>query len=80
VARERINAPQHTIQDAFASITREIKFPTSLEHTHVLPSPSLLSSRQWVNIMFITNRVCTLVKVVVTDPIETHLVLQTMIF
>jgi hypothetical protein len=37
-------------------------------------------SHQWVNIMFITNGVCILVKVVITDPIETHLVLQTMIF
>jgi hypothetical protein len=65
--KEKCTTTHNAIQDAFASITREAKFHASLEHTHVLPSPSLQSSRQWVNVMFITNGVCTSIKVVIID-------------
>jgi len=56
------------ICDTFIVIARDVGFHVWQEQLHVLPSSTFNSFRQWVDIVFTKDGVCTLAKVVIANP------------
>jgi hypothetical protein len=67
------------VRDAFASITKDVRFHVLREQTHNLSTPSFQFSCRQVNIVCKVDDICTLVDVIIVGIIQANLLSQ-MIF
>lgn len=78
-SRRECMTTHNVVWDAFVSITKDVGFYVSHENTH-FPITFLLVFALWNDIVFITYRVCTLTNVIITDTIQTYLVLWAIVY
>jgi hypothetical protein len=64
------------VQNVFAAIAKNAGFHVSQKQTHVLPLPTLQFLCRQIEIVLLVDGVCTLVDIVIVDPIQIDLVLQ----
>jgi len=61
------------VHDIFATIVWDVSFHMGRKQLHALPSTTFNSFRQWVNIVFTKDDICTLANVVIVDSMRTYL-------
>jgi hypothetical protein len=61
------------IRDTFVTIVRDASFHMGWKQLHAFPSTTFNSSCRQVNIVLIKNGICTLVDVVIIDPMRVEL-------
>jgi len=64
------------ICDIFVAIAWDATFHVGQEQLHALLSITFNPSRQWVNIVFNKDGICTLTNVVIVDPMRANLLFQ----
>jgi hypothetical protein len=61
------------VHHIFAFVVWDASFHMGWEQLHVLPSTMFNSFRSWINIVFTKNGICTLVDVVINNPMHVDL-------
>ncbi len=64
------------IRDTFATIMWDASFHVGRKELHNLPSTIFNSSRQQIDIVLTKDGICTLVNIVIADPIQVDLLPQ----
>jgi hypothetical protein len=70
-------ASHDVVWNAFVAIAKDVRFHILRKQTHVLLPLALQSLHCWVNIVLSVNGVCTLLYIVIANPIQVDLVLRT---
>jgi len=61
------------VHDTFVAIAQDVGFHMGWEQLHAFPSNTFNFSYQWVNIVFTKDGICTLVDIVITNPMCEHI-------
>ncbi len=56
------------IHDTFSTIMQDVNFHVGWKQLHALPSSTINSSCQWINIVLTKNGIHTLANIVIADP------------
>jgi hypothetical protein len=64
------------IRNTFVAIARNVGFHVGWEQLHALPSPMFNSYHQWVDIVFLKDKIRTLTYIVIVDPTRMDLLPQ----